>query len=152
MNQIGILMVAVILLIGGFFAYNKTPSTVDAPAINTTVRGNTILITDPIPTTSKEVSNSEIAVKEFIVTGAKFSFTPNMIEVKKGDKVKIIFKNSDGFHDLKLDEFNVATSQIQTGAEESVEFIADKAGSFEYYCSVGSHRQMGMKGTLIVKE
>ncbi|MDQ5952387.1 MAG: plastocyanin, partial [Patescibacteria group bacterium] len=72
--------------------------------------------------------------------------------VQKGDTVRIIFKNEDGFHDLKIDEFNVATKQIQGGAEETVEFVADKAGTFEYYCSVGKHRDMGMKGTITVTE
>lgn len=91
-------------------------------------------------------------VKEFTVTGGNFKFAPNTISVKKGDKVRIVFKNAEGFHDLKIDEFNVATKQIKGGAEETVEFTADKVGSFEYYCSVGQHRAMGMKGTLTVSE
>ena len=33
----------------------------------------------------------------------------------------------------------------------TAEFTADKVGSFEYYCSVGSHRSMGMKGVLKVE-
>jgi cytochrome c oxidase subunit 2 len=91
------------------------------------------------------------AVKEFTITGQNFSFAPAVITVKKGDKVKITFKNAEGFHDFKIDEFNVATKQIQGGGEDTVEFTADKTGTFEYYCSVGKHRQMGMKGQLIVQ-
>ena len=34
----------------------------------------------------------------------------------------------------------------------SVTFIADQEGSFEYYCSVGNHREEGMVGTLIVED
>jgi hypothetical protein len=41
--------------------------------------------------------------------------------------------------------------QVGAGASDVVEFTADKAGTFEYYCSVGNHRAMGMKGTLTVK-
>lgn len=92
-----------------------------------------------------------IGEKEFIISGQNFSFTPNLITVKKGDKIKITFKNSDGTHNLKIDEFNVATKTIKSGEEQSVEFIADKTGSFEYYCSVGTHRAMGMWGTLKVE-
>jgi plastocyanin len=73
------------------------------------------------------------------------------MSVKKGDTVKITFKNTGGFHDLKIDEFKVATKQLQGGASEVVTFVADKAGTFEYYCSVGNHRAMGMKGTLTVQ-
>ena len=38
-----------------------------------------------------------------------------------------------------------------TGQIDEVEFVVDKAGTFEYYCSVGNHRQMGMVGKLIVE-
>lgn len=91
------------------------------------------------------------AVKEFTISGKNFSFTPNMITVNKGDKVKITFKNTAGFHDFRIDEFGAATKQAQAPYEEVLEFTADKAGSFEYYCSVGTHRAMGMKGTLVVQ-
>ena len=90
-------------------------------------------------------------VKEFTVTGKNFSFEPSLITVKKGDRVKITFENSAGFHDFKIDEYGVATKQTQSPTTEVLEFTADKAGSFEYYCSVGSHRAMGMKGTLKVE-
>jgi len=92
------------------------------------------------------------AIKEFTVTGQNFSLTPSTLAVKKGDTVKITFKNADGTHDLRIDEFNAATKRIRTGEQETITFVADKAGSFEFYCSVGSHRQMGMKGTLTVTE
>ena len=73
------------------------------------------------------------------------------MSIKKGDTVKITLVNSGGSHDLRIDEFNVATSRIRGGAQETVSFVADKVGSFEYYCSVGDHRAMGMKGTLNVQ-
>ncbi len=92
------------------------------------------------------------AVKEFTVSGQNHSFSPSTITVKKGDTVKITFKNVGGFHDLVIDELNVATKQISTGQEETVQFVADKVGTFEFYCSVGSHRAMGMKGSFIVQE
>ncbi|HRH31719.1 MAG TPA: cupredoxin domain-containing protein [bacterium] len=102
--------------------------------------------------TDDVVKTDDANIKTFTVTGENFSFEPSTLTVKKGDTVRIIFKNEDGFHDLKIDELNVATKQIQGGAEETVEFVADKAGTFEYYCSVGKHRDMGMKGTITVTE
>ncbi|KKT09719.1 MAG: Plastocyanin [candidate division WWE3 bacterium GW2011_GWB2_43_22] len=57
----------------------------------------------------------------------------------------------EGTHDLRLDEFNVATKLLKAGETDTVEFTADKAGVFEYYCSVGEHRKMGMVGTLTVE-
>lgn len=90
-------------------------------------------------------------VVPFTVSGGNYYFKPDTIEVKQGDTVTITFKNDDGFHNLIIDEYKVATQMIKGGAEETVTFVADKKGSFEYYCSVGKHRLNGMKGTLIVK-
>lgn len=89
--------------------------------------------------------------KTFTVTGANYSFSPSEIKVSKGDAVRITFKNSGGIHNFKLDEFNVATDQLQMDEEQVVQFVANKTGTFEYYCSTGQHRAMGMKGTLIVQ-
>ena len=90
-------------------------------------------------------------VKEFTIVGTNFSFAPSLITVKNGDKVKITFENSAGFHDFVIDEYGVATKQTKSPTTEVLEFTADKVGSFEYYCSVGSHRSMGMKGVLKVE-
>jgi plastocyanin len=87
----------------------------------------------------------------FHVKGGSFFYVPNMIKVKKGDKVKIVFENVGGMHNINIDEFNVKSETVQTDKETTVEFTADKTGSFEYYCSVGQHRAMGQKGTLVVE-
>ena len=86
-----------------------------------------------------------------IVSASNFKFDKSEIRVKAGDTVKITFKNTQGFHDFVIDEFDVATKQGNGPSEETVTFVADKAGTYEYYCSVGQHRAMGMKGNLIVE-
>ncbi len=97
-------------------------------------------------------ADAAASVSTFAVSAESFAFTPSAMTVKKGDTVRITLTNVEGFHDFVIDEFDVATSRLATGASEAIEFIADKAGTFEFYCSVGSHRQMGMKGTLTVTE
>ena len=74
------------------------------------------------------------------------------LKVKKGDVVKITFKNTQGFHDLSVDGYNVKTKQIQAGESDTIQFRADKAGTFPMFCGVGTHRQQGMEGVLIVEE
>jgi plastocyanin len=102
----------------------------------------------PVPGT--QTPEMEV-VKTFEITGKNFEFSLKEIRVKKGDKVKIVFNDEQGFHDWVLDEFNARTPQLQSPNTASVEFVADKTGTFEYYCSVGQHRQMGMKGNLVVE-
>ena len=113
-------------------------------------------------TTPEEIKDTEtiaannIPEKVFTLTGENYKFildgkeSPEL-KVKEGDKVIIKFTNTAGLHNWILDEFNVATKQVKTGESSSVEFIADKRGTFEYYCSVGGHRFEGMKGNLIVE-
>ena len=103
--------------------------------------------TAPVVTNTPAVAT----VKTFNVSGSNFNFSLTEIKVRKGDRVKIIFKNTDGFHDWVIDEFNAKTARIQAGQTAEVEFVADKVGTFEYYCSVGSHRANGMKGNLVVE-
>jgi len=90
-------------------------------------------------------------VTTFTVTAANFAYDLKELKVKKGDKVRVVFKNAEGFHDFRIDEYAVDSGKLQAGGEKIVEFTADKAGAFEYYCSVGKHRDMGMKGNLIVE-
>ncbi len=90
-------------------------------------------------------------VKEVEVDGSNFAFSPKEIRVKEGARVKVTFKNTGGMHDFVLDAFNVRTNIIKGGESQTVEFVANKKGTFEYYCSVGTHRQMGMVGNLVVE-
>src|SRR3989344_3706005 len=58
-------------------------------------------VTAPPPQIEQQTAPVEIEeVKIFNVTASNFSFGPNEIRVKKGDRVKIMFTNENGFHDL----------------------------------------------------
>ncbi|OGY39306.1 MAG: hypothetical protein A2418_00465 [Candidatus Brennerbacteria bacterium RIFOXYC1_FULL_41_11] len=103
-----------------------------------------------LPTSPSEAPRTG-AVRDFVFTASDFKYSLTELRVKKGDLVKIVLQNKEGFHDLKIDEFGVATEKLRVGQEDVVEFVADKIGTFEYYCSIGSHRLMGMKGNLIVE-
>lgn len=110
----------------------------------------------PTPTPTSATSPSPTMAigqtVEVTVIGNNFAFDPGTIRVKKGDRVKLTFQNQTGTHDWVLDEFNAQTSILQGQKSETIEFVADKVGTFEYYCSVGTHRQMGMKGAFIIVE
>lgn len=156
MKNIAIVLVVVAVLAAGGWYYMSMNQVADAVMKDDKAMEGASAMEDT--NAPKDVSSGQSAgmategtVKEFTVDGKNFTFTPELLSVKKGDTVRIKFINSQGFHDFVIDEFKVATPQIKEG-EAVVEFIADKTGSFEYYCSVGSHRAMGMKGTLTVTE
>lgn len=87
----------------------------------------------------------------FTVKGVNYGYDVQEIVVKEGDTVTINFESTDGYHDIVINEFGVASTRVQPGVKTSVTFVADKKGTFEYYCSVGSHRTSGMVGTFIVE-
>ena len=151
-RYIGIIIVLVVVALAGGFWLASTPQVATTPVLNeeASIGENA----DGNIATSTATSTPTTGEVEAVVTvsGSNFALAPVALTVKKGQKVTIVFKNSGGVHDLKIDEFGVATKRLQSGEEETVTFIADKVGSFEYYCSVGSHRAMGMKGTLTVTE
>ena len=95
------------------------------------------------------MSKPEIVV--FPVIARNYSFGPAEIRVKKGTSVRIELRVEEGFHDWVLNEFNARTAQAGAGKTVTVEFVADKPGTFEYYCSVGEHRKLGMVGKLTVE-
>lgn len=151
--------VVVLLLLGGvaFFVVRNTSNngaveekteSVSEQQKETSENKPSVEMTQAAPS---DTTQNKVGEKTFTVAGKNYSFTPSEIRVKKGDKVKIVFTNSGGFHDWVIDEFNARTKQIGSGQTDTVEFVADKVGTFEYYCSVGNHRQMGMKGNLVVE-
>jgi cytochrome c oxidase subunit 2 len=142
-NPTLLIVVIVLLLVGGFLWFSNNQSQnqpADQQPAETTVEAPT------------DAAMTDESAKTFTVEGKPFSFTPDEIRVKKGDRVKITFTNAAGLHDYTIDELNVKTKQLAVGESETVEFTADQVGTFEFYCGVGNHRQQGMVGNLIVEE
>lgn len=73
------------------------------------------------------------------------------ITVQKGDIVVVHFISNSGAHTWVVDGYNAFTSIVGEGSSASAVFVADTVGTFEYYCSVGEHRAMGMKGKFVVE-
>lgn len=144
---LGIIVVAVILVGGVFLATQKSSHASVKQMVQKTVTPTTVI------TQSTNAASPTAVMQQttIAVEGGSFYFKPNTITVKKGEKVKIIFTNAGGIHDLVIDGYNVQTPRIPSGSSATVEFTADKVGTFAFYCSVGNHRQMGMAGTLTVE-
>lgn len=96
-------------------------------------------------------SVSVTSPKTIKVTAKKWSFEPAEIKVKDGDSVKLEINSTDVDHGIALPAFNV-NSVLKAGTTTTLEFVADKKGSFPFFCSVfcGSGHG-GMRGTLIVE-
>lgn len=79
-------------------------------------------------------------------------FNPETITVIKGDTVKIVLNNIDAGmdHGFAIDAYGI-NQVVKAGQTITVEFVADKAGIFTFYCTIPcgpGHSEM--TGQLIV--
>lgn len=103
----------------------------------------------PITTAAAHVGATSVTLN---VQAKEYQFMPLSLEVKKGTRVTIMFKNvGTEKHEFELDAFDQEVRPVSPGQTGQVTFVADKAGRFEYACHIDGHYQEGMKGTLIVR-
>lgn len=96
-------------------------------------------------------STSAANVKRIEVTLSEFAFTPNVIEVNRGDQVEIVFTNTGALpHDFRIDALNVDSGLVQPGESKTITFTASRAGEFEIHCAEPGHAPSGMTGTFKV--
>lgn len=86
------------------------------------------------------------------VTASRFQFDPETVEVHEGDRVRLRLRATDTVHGFSLKPFKLKVTLPESGEPVDVEFLADRAGVFDFacseYCGPGHSR---MKGRLIVR-
>lgn len=93
------------------------------------------------------------------VSGRRYAFTPGSetpIVATLGEEVQVIFRSLDdgyhGGHGFAIDAYGVDLRATE-GEEDTTTFTADRAGTFEVYCSVYcGEGHPGMEGTFVVEE
>lgn len=99
---------------------------------------------------SEVVQDKSSSVKTIEMTAEQWKWTPNTITVNEGDTVVIHITSKDVTHGFHLPAFNI-DEQIVPGKTITVQFVADKKGTFPWACSVfcgAGH--VGMTGALVV--
>lgn len=121
MDVVGyILIVGVVLLLFGYFKWSQ-----------------------------KEVSAKESAAAQEVTVVVEGAYNPNIIRVKKGKKVKIIFdRKEDSACSKKVifADFGI-TKELTDFGKAIVEFTPDKTGEFSFSCEMGMYQ-----GKLVVEE
>ena len=92
----------------------------------------------------------QAAGSEIKMTAKKYEFDPNVITVKNGERVKLVITALDHDHGFKLEGFKI-DQILKKGTPTTIEFTADKVGTFPFQCShfcgIGHGK---MKGKLVV--
>jgi nitrite reductase (NO-forming) len=74
------------------------------------------------------------------------------LKAKVGDTIEIRISSGEGAqHDIVFPALNVHSAHFdKSTGPTKVRFKVTKAGTFEYYCTIAGHRQIGMEGVLEV--
>lgn len=73
--------------------------------------------------------------KFFEIKAKKFSYTPNIIRVQKGDTVNLRLVSEDVHHGFYLDGYGLSMTALP-GKEGNLKFVAGSPGRFMFRCSV----------------
>jgi nitrous-oxide reductase len=72
------------------------------------------------------------------MTAIRSHFIPEHITVRRGDRVRIhltsLESSRDATHGFAIDKYNINVS-LEPGESELIEFTADRAGVYSFYCS-----------------
>jgi cytochrome c oxidase subunit II len=102
-------------------------------------------------TRAQQIKGDAEDVKIVDVTASQFQFDPATITVTEGDRVRLRLHSIDRTHAFAIKAFRVKALIPRGGEAITVEFVADRAGSFDFtcaeYCGTGHAR---MKGRLVV--
>ena len=159
MNKIILITIVIVFIgVGGYFLL-RGDSQILSPASTRPETENSDVIEnnggedeEAANELSEEPQVIETAIfKEFNERAFKWAFDPAIITVNKGDKVKLNITSEDVTHGFNLPVFGV-NENLAPGKTVSVEFTADKTGTFIFVCSVfcgAGHSDMA--GQLIVK-
>jgi uncharacterized cupredoxin-like copper-binding protein len=72
-------------------------------------------------------------------------------KIHLGDVVRINLTSEDMPHDGVVDEFNASMAKARPGNTVTLEFVADKNGTFEHHSNIPTHRTREIMGQLIVE-
>jgi plastocyanin len=154
-----LLTLLVIIVIGTIWLKGRESAPVsEAQPVVETPTGNAVTTEIPAVETANTAphemmmdTDTQGEMKMFNVTGTNFAYDVTEIRVRQGDTVMIHLMSNGGTHDFVIDELGIKSDLVKQGGMEMITFTASKKGTFEYYCSVGSHRANGMVGKLIVE-
>jgi len=110
-----------------------------------------VLVATAAGTLARHVNGEAEDVKTVDVTASRFQFEPATITVAEGDRVRLRLHSLDRPHAFAIKAFRVKALIPRAGEAITVEFVADRAGSFDFtcaeYCGTGHAR---MRGRLVV--
>jgi cytochrome c oxidase subunit 2 len=92
------------------------------------------------------------ATREIQITAKKYDFSPDTIEIAAGTRVVFKVTAVDREHGFEIAGAKSGCVKIKKGETATVEYLAEKAGTYEFKCCVFCGMGHGsMKGKIVVR-
>jgi uncharacterized cupredoxin-like copper-binding protein len=88
------------------------------------------------------------------LSATEFKFTPSDPKVKSGQVTFDVSNDGQTVHSLEVEGPNgdeELQSDLSPGQKGVLSVDLSKPGKYEFYCPVGNHKQLGMKGEITVQ-
>jgi cytochrome c oxidase subunit 2 len=89
--------------------------------------------------------------REFTLTARNYNFSPNRVEATQDDLVKLTVQSEDVAYGFTIEEYRLS-KRVPAGGSTTLEFRADRAGTFTFYSNLSNDsRHSQMRGQLVVR-
>lgn len=150
-----IVLLIFILVVGAGWIMSKKP--VQKAEENLVMEEKMEPVSDTIEATDAGTMANDVTLvqdeqmqKSAEMEAGAFYYKPDTLTAQVGKPVKFTLKSVDMMHDFNIDELGVKSPIVKAGESYVIEFTPTKAGTFEFYCSVGQHRSKGQIGKITV--
>jgi plastocyanin len=90
-----------------------------------------------------------------VVTAREYALTPGNVVVARPGKLRLRLRNSGSLpHDVRIQrgDRDLGGTESIPGGESATATVDLPGGRYRMLCTVGDHAQLGMTGTLLVKD
>lgn len=79
--------------------------------------------------------NPQNDVREIRIKLQRYKFTPSVIKVREGERIRLVLEGLDLEHGFYIDGYDI-DERVRHAESRTLEFTANKVGSFHIRCSV----------------
>jgi cytochrome c oxidase subunit 2 len=148
MQKLSMVLVLTLLVLGGCFHKKEVKTQIDN---NKPVKVGSLGNEEAKTVKTEEKVQPTDMVEEVVLEARRFEFSPSTVTVTAGSTVKMTIKSVDVQHGFSLPDFNISET-LEPNKTVEIEFVADKKGTFNFFCNTycgAGHSSMN--GRLIVE-
>ena len=98
----------------------------------------------------RPVSTGNIKEVSIRIPKDTWGFDPQVVEVKRGDTVKLRFINEDSYdHGVGIDAYGISQRIPARAILDVPPFVVTKSGDFQFYCSVSCGDSSSLPGGVV---